>query len=171
MTVSYTHLDVYKRQEYAIAKVFNCDDRDEEPITFEAPFTQIAPIISNSGKVVTNEMQALGSSITYMRRYLWQLVLDIIEADSIDNTSGADEDTQTPPSPPKTAKKAPVTAEKRQEIKSELTSAPEDAASEEQVATLKAELKKLMELDLSLIHIYQWKIPTNRNLGECLRSF
>ena len=102
---------------------------------------------SNSGKVVTNEMQALGSSITYMRRYLWQLVLDIIEADSIDNTSGADEDTQTPPSPPKTAKKAPVTAEKRQEIKSELTSAPEGAASEEQVATLKAELKKLMELD------------------------
>lgn len=134
-------------KEYAIAKVFNCDDRDEEPITFEAPFTQIAPIISNSGKVVTNEMQALGSSITYMRRYLWQLVLDIIEADSIDNTSGADEDTQTPPSPPKSAKKAPVTAEKRQEIKSELTSAPEGAASEEQVATLKAELKKLMELD------------------------
>lgn len=40
-----------------------------------------------------------------------------------------------------------MTAEKRQEIKSELTSAPEDAASEEQVATLKAELKKLMELD------------------------
>lgn len=134
-------------KEYAIAKVFNCDNRDEEPITFEAPFTQIAPIISNSGKVVTNEMQALGSSITYMRRYLWQLVLDIIEADSIDNTSGADEDTQTHPSPPKTAKKAPVTAEKRQEIKSELTSAPEGAASEEQVATLKAELKKLMELD------------------------
>ena len=79
-------------KEYAVAKVFNCDDRDEEPMTFEAPFTQIAPIVSNSGKVVTNEMQALGSSLTYMRRYLWQLVLDIIEADSIDNTSGAGED-------------------------------------------------------------------------------
>ena len=71
-------------KEYASAKVYNCDDRSEEPIVFEAPFTQIAPIISNSGKAVTNEMQALGSSITYMRRYLWQLVLDIIEADDID---------------------------------------------------------------------------------------
>lgn len=134
-------------KEYASAKVYNCDDRGEEPIVFEAPFTQIAPIISNSGKAVTNEMQALGSSITYMRRYLWQLVLDIIEADSIDNTSGAGEDTPTPPPAPKATKKAPVTAEKRQEIKSELTSAPEGASSDEQVATLKAELKKLMELD------------------------
>lgn len=134
-------------KDYATAKVYNCDDREEEPVVFEVPFTQIAPIISNTGKVVTNEMQALGSSITYIRRYLWQLVLDIIEADSIDNTSGADEDTQTPPSPPKTAKKAPVTAEKRQEIKSELTSAPEGAASEEQIANLKTSLKKLMELD------------------------
>ena len=133
--------------DVATMKIVNIDNPDEEYIPFVAPFNQIAPIISNAGKQATNEMQALGSSITYMRRYLWQLVLDIIEADSIDNTSGADEDTQTPPSPPKSAKKAPVTAEKRQEIKSELTSAPEGAASEEQVATLKAELKKLMELD------------------------
>lgn len=134
-------------KEYAVAKVFNCDDRDEEPMTFEAPFTQIAPIVSNSGKVVTNEMQALGSSLTYMRRYLWQLVLDIIEADSIDNTSGVGENTPTPPPTPKPTRKAPVTPEQRKEIKTELTSAPEGAASEEQVATLKAELKKLMELD------------------------
>lgn len=134
-------------KEYAVAKVFNCDDRDEEPMTFEAPFTQIAPIVSNSGKVVTNEMQALGSSLTYMRRYLWQLVLDIIEADSIDNTSGVGENTPTPPPTPKPTRKAPVTPEQRKKIKTELTSAPEGAASEEQVATLKAELKKLMELD------------------------
>lgn len=134
-------------KEYASAKVYNCDDRSDEPIVFEAPFTQIAPIISNSGKAVTNEMQALGSSITYMRRYLWQLVLDIIEADSIDNTSGVGEDTPTPPPTPKPTRKAPVTPEQRKEIKTELTSAPEGAASEEQVATLKAELKKLMELD------------------------
>lgn len=55
-------------------------------------------------------MQALGSSITYMRRYLWQLVLDIIESDSIDNTSGADDAAADSPSPaptPKPTKKAP----------------------------------------------------------------
>lgn len=115
-------------KEYAIAKVFNCDDRDEEPITFEAPFTQIAPIISNSGKVVTNECKPWAVLSPICAGICGSLFLNIIEADSIDNTSGADEDTQTPPFPPKTAKKAPVTTEKRQEIKSELTSAPEGAA-------------------------------------------
>lgn len=134
-------------RDYAIARVYNCDNRDEEPVVFEAPFTQIAPIVSNTGKVVTNEMQALGSSITYMRRYLWQLVLDIIEADSIDNISGKDTGEDAPSPVPKSTKKAPVTAEKRKEIKEELTAPPTDAASEEQIAGLKGVLKKLMELD------------------------
>lgn len=94
-------------------------------------------------------MQALGSSITYMRRYLWQLVLDIIESDSIDNTSGADDATDSPsPVPtPKPTKKPPVTQEKRQEIKTELTSPPSDSASEEQIKGLKSKLKELMEID------------------------
>lgn len=130
-------------KEYAVAKVFNCDDRDEEPMTFEAPFTQIAPIVSNSGKVVTNEMQALGSSLTYMRRYLWQLVLDIVEHDSIDS---GEFDT-TPAPAPAVTKKLPVTTEQRQEIKKELTGAPAGAATEEQVGTLKSLLKKLMDID------------------------
>lgn len=133
-------------KDFAVAKVFNVDDTDEDPVVFEAPFTQIDPIVSNSGKVVTNEMQALGSSITYMRRYLWQLVLDIIEADSIDNISGG-EDTDTPAPTPKPTKKAPVTQEKRQEIKTELTAPPSDSASEDQIKGLKSKLKELMELD------------------------
>lgn len=134
-------------KEYASARVYNCDDQEEEPVVFEVPFTQIAPIISNTGKVVTNEMQALGSSITYIRRYLWQLVLDIIEADSIDNISGGDTSEDAPTPSPKVTRKAPVTPEKRKEIKEELTSAPPDAASEEQITNLKGVLKKLMELD------------------------
>ena len=134
-------------KEYAIAKVYNCDNREEEPIVFEAPFTQIAPIISNSGKVVTNEMQALGSSITYMRRYLWQLVLDVIEADAIDATAGAGVDDDAPPAPVTKKKSKPVTAAERQDIKKNLTAAPDGAASDEQIATLKSSLKALMELD------------------------
>ena len=134
-------------KEYAIARVYNCDNREEEPIVFEAPFTQIAPIISNSGKVVTNEMQALGSSITYMRRYLWQLVLDVIEADAIDATAGAGADDDAPPAPVTKKKSKPVTAAERQDIKKNLTAAPDGAASDEQIATLKSSLKALMELD------------------------
>lgn len=131
-------------KDYAVARVYNADDREEDPVVFEAPFTQIAPIVSNSGKVVTNEMQALGSSITYMRRYLWQLVLDIIESDGIDGTSGAGDD--APPTAPKQTKKPPVTAEKRQEIKKDIT-APAAQADALQINALKAALKNLMELD------------------------
>lgn len=43
-------------------------DNPEDTVSFVAPFNQIAPIMSNTGKQATNEMQALGSSITYMRR-------------------------------------------------------------------------------------------------------
>jgi hypothetical protein len=129
----------------AFMKVYDVDNPDEfGGIEFSAPFTQIAPIVSNTGKVVTNEMQALGSSITYMRRYLWQLVLDIIETDGIDSILGASDDDA--PAPQKTTKKPPVTAEKRKEIKSELT-APEAQADELQITALKAALKELLEAD------------------------
>lgn len=61
-------------------------DKADETIVFTVPFKQIEPIISNQGKAVTNEMQALGSSITYIRRYLYMIALDICEADSIEST-------------------------------------------------------------------------------------
>lgn len=103
----------------------------------------LPPIVSNAGNQVTNEMQATGSSITYIRRYLWQLVLDIVEHDSIDS---GEFDT-TPAPAPAVTKKPPVTTEQRQEIKKELTGAPAGAATEEQVSTLKSLLKKLMDID------------------------
>lgn len=131
-------------KEYATMRVYNCDNPDEDAITFEAPFTQIAPIMSNSGKAVTNEMQALGSSITYMRRYLWQLVLDIIEADEIDFKLGTSEDAPTLPAPK--PRKAPATTQERNEIKQELTDS-DGQASELQITALKTALKKLLEVD------------------------
>lgn len=132
----------------AVMHVFNVDDPEEKPIGFSAPFTKIQPIVSNSGKQATNEMQALGSSITYMRRYLWQLALDIIEADSIDAMVGADTTTQTPA--PKTVAKAPVSQQERKQIKQSLTTvASVEAASEEQIDALKATLAKLLQVDPS----------------------
>lgn len=35
-----------------------------------------------------NSVQALGATVTYMRRYLWMLMLELIENDTIDATSG-----------------------------------------------------------------------------------
>ena len=56
----------------AIMTIVNSDNPDES-VFFIAPFKPIEPIVSKEGKQVTNEMQALGSSITYMRRYLYQM--------------------------------------------------------------------------------------------------
>lgn len=55
----------------AVMSVFNADNIDEAPLTFTVPYREVKPIISNQGKEVTNPMQALGSSITYLRRYTY----------------------------------------------------------------------------------------------------
>ena len=116
-------------------------DNPEETISFVSPFNQIAPIVSNAGKQATNEMMALGSSITYMRRYLYMIALDICESDGIDANAG----TPAPAAAP-TTKTLPATPEQRQEVKQELT-APADNATPLQIKGLKAVLKKLKDAD------------------------
>lgn len=113
----------------------------EDTIFFTAPFNQLKPIVSNAGKQATNEMQALGSSITYMRRYLYMMALDICESDSIDSEIGK---------PVHLSKESdvPATPEKREEIKENLTN-PTDNASPLQIKGLKSVLKKLKEADPS----------------------
>lgn len=139
----------------ATMNVFNTDNPDEAPISFTVPYREVKPIISNQGKEVTNPMQALGSSITYLRRYLWMTVLDITEPDDIDATLGADDNTEeetdfaeetAAAAPAKKEKKAPATAAEREEAKKELTSS-DGAADEEQVAALKILCKELMDKD------------------------
>ena len=126
--------------ETAYMTIVNCD-APEETIEFEAPFNQIAPIVSNAGKQVTNEMQALGSSITYMRRYLYMIAMDIVENDEIEPQITNDTPAEAP-------KKAPATPEQRQEVKQELT-APAENASTLQIKGLKAVLNKLKDKDPS----------------------
>ena len=132
--------------ETAIMTIINTDD-PTQMIEFVAPFNQIDPIISNAGKQVTNNMQALGSSITYMRRYLYQIAMDICVADdiepNIDNSTNNQAQTAIA-----THKSAPATAEQRQEVKEEIT-APNDNATDLQIKSLKNVLKKWKEADPS----------------------
>ena len=118
-------------------------DNPEDSVAFVAPFNQIAPIVSNAGKQATNEMQALGSSITYMRRYLYMMALDICESDSIDANLGKGEDSSAAKAP-----KAPATPQQRQAVKQDLT-AKDGNATALQIKGLKAVLKKLKEADPS----------------------
>ena len=138
--VTVTNFD--DKEGVASMTVFDSDD-ESEGITFTAPYREIAPIISNAGKQVTNELQALGSSITYLRRYLWMMVLDIVEHDDIDGELiGKDEK----PAPKKKQSK-PKTAEERKEIAEEVV--VNEEATPDEIKALKEKCKELLAKDPS----------------------
>ena len=112
-------------------------DAPEEAVIFTAPMVQLS---ENKG---TNAVQAFGATVTYYRRYLYMIALDICEPDEID--SGLKAPTTptvnvTPTDTPKNA--APVATEKP------LTNA-DGNASEIQIKQLKEVLKKLKDADRS----------------------
>lgn len=119
----------------AIGTLINLDNAEEKVIV---EFNTRS--ISEPAKFRMNEVQGLGAEITYMRRYLYFLILDVVEADAFDGDSGKES-----PAPAPQPKK-PVSSEKREEIKQELT-APEANADELQINALKAALKRLKEID------------------------
>ena len=139
----------------AMMNILNTDVPTES-VYFCAPFTVLEPIVSNTGKKATNEMQALGSSITYMRRYLYMIALDICEPDGIDSIGSAP--TTTPPTPPTIAPmassangSATIPTATKTETKADdkpLTSGNGNA-SETQIRQLKDLLIKLKEKDPS----------------------
>jgi hypothetical protein len=136
-------------------KILNIDN-PEEIASFTAPFATLEPIVSNTGKKATNEMQALGSSITYMRRYLYMIALDICEPDEIDSglkgtsapaVTAAPTVTTTPVTTPevKPVVLAPINLAPAEKP---LTNA-DGNASEIQIKQLKEVLKKLKDSDPS----------------------
>lgn len=84
-------------------------------------------------------VQELGANITYIRRYLYMLALDITEVDITDEGL-----TETPDTAQKEPPKPPASPEKRKEIKKELTST-DGAATDMQKKRLEKALTKLVE--------------------------
>ncbi len=122
--------------EVASLTVVNCENPTES-ITFTSPMKEIEPIVSSTtGGEVTNAIQRLGSVETYQRRYLYMIALDVVESDEMEATTGMNEPAPAPEPHP------PVTPEKREEIKKELT-ATEENADELQLEALKNAVKKL----------------------------
>ncbi len=124
----------------AVADVVNIEKPDEH-IYFTIPLQFIA----EPAKFRMNEVQGVGAAVTYYRRYLYMIVLDLVEDDGFDKDSGKDEEDETPTPAP--AKK-PATTEERKEIKKSLTNA-DGEADDLQKSALKAALKKLKEIDPS----------------------
>lgn len=135
----------------AEAVVINTEKPDER-INFSIPLQFIA----EPGKFRMNEVQGVGAAVTYYRRYLYMIVLDLVEADSFDGESSTAEAEDTP-----APKKKPATTEQRQEIKKTLTNS-DGEADDLQKTALKAALKKLKEIDPSKEEFIQ-KIAVKTN--------
>ena len=123
----------------AVAMVVNTE-KPNEHIEFSIPLQFIA----EPGKFRMNEVQGVGAAVTYYRRYLYMIVLDLVESDSFDGESKDNADDTPAPAP----KKKPATTEQREEIKKSLTNS-DGEADDLQKNALKAALKKLKEIDPS----------------------
>lgn len=118
----------------AILNLYNTDNA-EEIISFASPIK--AQAVNGM-----NEMQAIGASETYARRYLYQMMLDIVEADTFDATMG--QDGQGPVKLNKSATPSGTAQKGREEAKEALTSG---AASDSEITAVKRALKKLRDKD------------------------
>ena len=126
---------VYMDKELAYMDMVNTENR-EDKITFSIP------LASWQGNRAVNPIQVIGATVTYYRRYLYQIALDICEADEIDNKPQSVLTDSTPAPAPAT--KAPATPQERAEVKKELTNA-EGMADALQLSQFKKAMKALKD--------------------------
>lgn len=165
--------------EKATMTIYNTDDLSEEGISYVVPYREVETIVNNQGKAVTNQMQALGSSITYLRRYLWMMALDITEPDDIDANLGADTEPEEEPEIPapnpekakkaKKEKKAPATAAERKAATTKLVGATEQA-DDLQITALKKACKTLLNKDEEQEDFIQQIAMRTKGFTEVTRS-
>ena len=128
----------------AIVNIHNVEN-PEESVAFTAPLVQLS---ENKG---TNAVQAFGSTVTYYRRYLYMIALDICEPDEID--AGL----KNTPAPAPTGTPRVVTPEVKPTTSTPINLAPAEKpltnadgnASEIQIKQLKEVLAKLKSIDPS----------------------
>lgn len=122
---------------YAVLTLYNTD-RPEETIEFSS-------LTAEDESLIKNPIQKLGAVETYVRRYLYMLMLDIVEADTVDAVAGkADPETGKVSEPKKSNR--PATPEQREEVKKDLINKDGDATAT-QIKAIKNGLKKLREKD------------------------
>ena len=121
----------------AVGTLVNIDN-PEEKITVTSPMRKLETV-SQTGKNKMNEVQGLGAEETYQRRYLYYMLLDIVENDTFDATSGKDEDVV-----PKGNK--PATAEERKEITQNVVTPDGAKCTVLQKESIKRGLSKLREM-------------------------
>lgn len=123
-----------------IAKMDIIDiDNPSDVITFTSPMREL------TGNNAVNAMQALGSTETYQRRYLYMMALDICEPDNIEPT--LNNNTSESPAPAQTAAPIPVTTPTAPQTSEKPLTTPDGNASPLQIKQMKELLKKLKDAD------------------------
>ena len=110
----------------------------EERIFFTSP-------LEKDESLIKNPIQKLGAVETYVRRYLYLMMLDIVEADAIEATTDKPTTDSDTPAPAKKSKRPPTT-EEREETKAELIDS-DGSATDTQIKAIKNGLKKLRAKD------------------------
>ena len=131
-------------KESAVGTLVNTDNPNQF-IVFESPMIPLT-VTDKTGEAKSpagmNSVQALGGAETYQRRYLYMSLLDIVEADAFDATSGKPDPTTNKSEAPKSNK--PAIPEKREEVKKELID-EDGGATDVQIKSIKNGLKKLRD--------------------------
>ena len=133
----------------ATMRILNTDNPDEY-VTFTTPMVQLG---ENKG---TNAVQAFGATVTYFRRYLYMIALDICEPDEIDSGMKANTPTVNTTVSTPTVNNTATTPTVQEKASAPITLTTEKPltnangnASEIQIQQLKEILKKLREADPS----------------------
>lgn len=132
-------------EDKAFLTVVNTDSTDESIV-----FT--APMVSAEGNKAVNPVQAFGATVTYYRRYLYMMALDICEPDNIEPTINGNTSAPAVTAPATTA---PTTAPAAKSTIPVVTSSDKPLtngnsnASETQIRQLKDLLIKLKDKDPS----------------------
>ncbi|MDD2952521.1 MAG: ERF family protein [Parabacteroides sp.] len=132
-------------KETATLTLINAEN-PSETVTFSMPVVDI-----ETATDLLHGIQALGGVATYLRRYLFMIFLDVVEADVIDGETGSEGDDKKDdgksgkagkPIGSSGGSKKPATTEERAEATKDLT-AVDDEATEVEIKAVKAGLKKL----------------------------
>ena len=115
-------------------------------------FIEFTSQLDKDESLIKNPIQKVGAIQTYVRRYLYMLMLDIIESDGIEATTGKPgkdtdknkDDSPTPDMDARPKSKKPVNPVEREAIKNDLIDA-DGEATEVQIKSIKLGLKKLRE--------------------------
>jgi hypothetical protein len=142
--------------DLAVLTLVNIDD-PIQTIIFTSP-------IRDDESLIKNPIQKLGAIETYVRRYLYMLLLDITEADTVDAVSDKPDPESGKGEGAPAKPKRPATAEEREQAKEELIDKGGEA-TDTQIKAIKNGLKKLRAKDADKYEPYVTEIVKKLKVG------